>query len=103
MPYADMELLSVTDYISNQYSSVLNIEFITLNSIPAIAYSFDPVDEENICGVYGVALFYNNMLLRFEVSSVEPDDDVVVSSETGISLAKARFDELLPTLTIIKR
>ena len=72
--------------------------------IPAIAYSFVPEDEEDVVGVYGVAFFHNNMLMRLEYSSIyHSDDDTIVSSETGIGSSKSRLDEFLPTLTMKKR
>ena len=102
--FADMDLDSIVSNINTQDMTVASNARITLNSIPAVAYTLVPPDRDSdIRAVCGVAFFRNGKLMLFEVSTFAEnyeDSEGTILDEQAIGIAKALLDELIPALTM---
>ena len=88
--FSDKQLSSVENYLSTDFMTPVTASYTTFNGEPAVLYSVDMLTG---CGVYGIALFHGDGLIRFQVESTEGNWDMIPAS-------KQLFDELLPTLTM---
>ena len=88
--FSDKQLSSVVNYLTTDFMTSVTVNYTTFNGEPAILYSVDLLAGG---GVYGIALFHGDGLIRFQVVTPEGKWDMIPAS-------KELFDELLPTLTI---
>jgi hypothetical protein len=102
-PFADKDLDSTVSKLNTQGMTLINEERINYNGIPTVAYSLAPPDRKgDVRGVYGVAFYNDDMLMRFEVGFVCKNYEVsegTISNEVAIGSAKYLLEELLPTMT----
>ena len=102
--FESKNLQSVINHIGTTEMLVEDWESQNVLGTLSIAYSLVPPDRDgDIRGVYGVAFFYNDMLMRFEVSTYcenYKDSEGTILDVQAIAIARSLLEELLPTLTL---
>ena len=68
--YADMNLESVINHIAAQYETEVDYKYTTFNGFRSVSYALIPPIDREVRIVSGIALFNNDLLMRFEYTEI---------------------------------